>query len=546
MIVQSARSAIPKMRRIQKQTHRLLKSMPLLQEAVWETKRLARGSVTAYTGRWQTLATCFADYDSVGPMQVDLPRRRVLVFASTAMYVDCLLPTALMLASRNCDVDFVWLPYISGMAHPMSDRFQRWSDRFPVPRHAVLPMISLLDVAPAPATGELRAMAEAVADYDACYCRRKEECDYEGDPGDKRFFDFRVQRNLDALRRIESLLNQRTYDSALTGNGCLFEMGGLYKILHRRGIPCASIDTFNFNSEIAASQTKPAVLWDMEDIWAADAPHVLTPEREKRVADYVAYREDPGKQIYGLIQPAAIEAAESIRAKLQLDATKRLCLLCTNVAWDSAVLKRGVAFATMREWIGHAVEYFKKRPDWQLVIRTHPYESEVEQPRSISDIIDAAYPVLPPNVRHLRPKEKVNTYALIRMADVGLAFSSTVGLEMAMRGLHCILAADVHYQGKGFTLEPKSAGEYEALLDRVVRRELPPMTQRQIDLSHCYFDVYFEKFPKPFPWRLWKAQEDLKKVPIAALLRGDCPSAYLTTFDYLAGRPVTTKPTTTS
>ena len=54
------------------------------------------------------------------------------------------------------------------------------------------------------------------------------------------------------------------------------------------------------------------------------------------------------------------------------------------------------------------------------------------------------------------PQEKVNTYDLVEVADVGLVYTTTVGLEMALQGLPVIVSGMTHYRGRGFTLDPDS------------------------------------------------------------------------------------------
>jgi capsule polysaccharide export protein KpsC/LpsZ len=54
----------------------------------------------------------------------------------------------------------------------------------------------------------------------------------------------------------------------------------------------------------------------------------------------------------------------------------------------------------------------------------------------------------------IRPTEKINTYDLMEIAGLGLAYTTTVGMEMAMRGVPVILAGQTHYRGRGFTHDP--------------------------------------------------------------------------------------------
>ena len=72
------------------------------------------------------------------------------------------------------------------------------------------------------------------------------------------------------------------------------------------------------------------------------------------------------------------------------------------------------------------------------------------------EILRAASPELPDHVRAVPPESDISTYDLIELADVGLVYTTTVGLEMAMRGIPVIVAGQTHYRGKGFTTDPGS------------------------------------------------------------------------------------------
>ena len=45
---------------------------------------------------------------------------------------------------------------------------------------------------------------------------------------------------------------------------------------------------------------------------------------------------------------------------------------------------------------------------------------------------------------------------LVETAGLGLVYTTTVGLEMAMSGVPVIVIGQTHYRGKGFSLDPDS------------------------------------------------------------------------------------------
>jgi hypothetical protein len=71
-------------------------------------------------------------------------------------------------------------------------------------------------------------------------------------------------------------------------------------------------------------------------------------------------------------------------------------------------------------------------------------------------------------VRIVGATDPTSSYPLMAASDAVLVFTSTTGLEAAMRGVPVIVAGQTHYRGKGFTVDVATPGEYEAALEKVL------------------------------------------------------------------------------
>ena len=228
---------------------------------------------------------------------------------------------------------------------------------------------------------------------------------------------------------------------------------------------------------------------------------------------------------------------EQLRTTLGLD-ERPVALLATNVLGDSLTLGRNAFAASMAEWITKTVQYFADRGDIQLVVRVHPGERLMKGP-SMVGVIERALPELPAHIRVIGPNEKFNTYDCMEIAGLGLAYTTTVGMEMAMRGVPVILAGETHYRGRGFTFDPSSWDEYYALLDQLLS-DLPAhrLNQEQVETAWNYAYRFFFDFPLPFPWRLMHFWKDVDIWPLGRVLSEEGQAEYKRTFDYLAGEPI--------
>ncbi len=76
------------------------------------------------------------------------------------------------------------------------------------------------------------------------------------------------------------------------------------------------------------------------------------------------------------------------------------------------------------------------------------------------DVVNQKFPQLPENIHLVGPKEKVNTYDLVEITSLGLVYTTTTGMEMAMHGIPVIVAGITHYKGNEFTYDPQTYPEY--------------------------------------------------------------------------------------
>ncbi len=139
----------------------------------------------------------------------------------------------------------------------------------------------------------------------------------------------------------------------------------------------------------------------------------------------------------------------------------------------------------------------------------------------------------------MRPEDKTNTYDLIEVADLGIVFTTTVGMEMAMTGIPVVITGKTHYANKGFTHEPADWAAYEALLQEIVANPSAyRLSEKQIEQVWLYAYLFFFEYSLPFPWHLLWLAEDFKMRPLSHVLSDAGQARYGQTFGYLVGEPL--------
>ncbi len=233
-------------------------------------------------------------------------------------------------------------------------------------------------------------------------------------------------------------------------------------------------------------------------------------------------------------QAGQSKGAAEARQALDLDPGTPVALLCTNVVGDSLALGRQVFTSGMADWLAKTVRHFAQRKDVQLVVRVHPGELLGAGHPSV-EIVQSALPELPPHVTVVPPESTVNTYDLIELADLGLVYTTTVGMEMAMNGLPVIVSGMTHYRQKGFTYDPETMPEYLSLLDQLSSDpEKYHLPQAQVELAWAYAYRFFFEYPFPFPWHLIHFWDDIETRSMKTVL-GDHDNNYQPTIDALLG-----------
>lgn len=233
----------------------------------------------------------------------------------------------------------------------------------------------------------------------------------------------------------------------------------------------------------------PAVEYDIGDLFDEGPEVALTHDEDERLEALLKGRRGGGQLIRRYYDRPRAPAAGT---------RPHLVALFTNVSWDTAVVGRGHAFASMTEWILETIRLLGDRSDVELAIRVHPAESRwpgLESRERVSELLAGKLPSIPANVRIIAPEAPIDSYALAERADTVLVFSSTVGLEAAAMGKPVCVAGLTHYRGKGFTVDADSAEHYARLLGDLSWARPDPQRRAR---ARRYAYLFFHRAMIPF------------------------------------------------
>ena len=466
--------------------------------------------------------------------EMDSPKR-LLVFSVLAEWVQMSLCIAQVFAARGHEVTLAWLPHLRfGDVTPLSVKlYERWLTKGPQIDGGRVQVVNLARSSIGLPSSELIKEMQDQALIDTRYVIQREDEDLEGDPRHAFVYQRRLERDLHCAAALDSLMKENHFDLLITPHGGILEFGAAYRTARLNALPVSTFEFWDRRDTVNISTSGPTVEVDTTAAWAADEPHHLTPDREARVSELMKIRE--GTDWDGFVtgyQRAAKSDPDQLQSALNLDPTRPIALLCPNVAWDNLGRKpQPDRFPSMSSWMRETVQFFLNH-DAQLVIRSHPAEALFGTGQSALDITREVTNDIPKNIKVIAPDDPTNTYGLMRIADLGLVYISTTGIEMAMRGIPVMCGGPAHYAGKGFTVET-GMSTFSSDLDRQLSRPRS-MDRRAVELAWCYADVYTYNWTHPFPWNLISMQNDLERWPLARVLSREGWSRYGPTFSHLA------------
>jgi len=472
------------------------------------------------------------------------PGKNVLFFATLHYWVEQSAYLGLVLAGLGHKVTLLTLPYSEW--HKQKDNFTQ-RQRVLHTRDALSSLppliehVSMLDLKPVTALPDrIKSDIEEISLWDSQYTLMREEVNMNN-ASDRALYDLRIQRNTFAAKAAFEWMQTKKPDVVLIPNGLILEMGIVFRVARYLNIDAVTYEFNDQREQIWLAQNSSIMQQDTDYLVETRCGLPITDEMFERVADLENARR--GARVWGkskrLWQYISSQGAQETHKILNLD-DRPVVMLAANVLGDSLTLGRDIFAASMTEWITKTVQYFAKRTDVQLVIRIHPGEKLVPQAKSMGTVVREALPEIPSHIHIIGALDNINTYDLIEIADVGLAYTTTVGLETAMNGRPVISCGQTHYRGRGFTLDPNSWDEYYATLEKVLA-DIPAyrLDEKQIEFAWNYAYRFFFEYPRPFPWRLMNFWDDLEVWPLEKVLSKEGMTHFGDTFKFLVGEPFT-------
>jgi len=469
--------------------------------------------------------------------------RKIFMFATLRYWIEHSVLLGLALAGQGHQVTLAYLPVNNWRVRMNRFDLRRqnaYARNVLRPAEKLIKPISILDIKNSnqALSSDLADAVNEVCIRDVQYTLQAEDVNPDTD-----LFRLRRDRNTQAALAALTLLQANRPDVVIMPNGTILEMGAIYQVARYLDIPTVTYEFGEQRSRIWLASNDQVMLQHTKELWEVYRDQPLSESQSDQIRALYASRQNASlwENFSRRWQGLPSQGGGQARKALGLD-ERPVALLAANVIGDSLTLGRQVFSRDMTEWLQRTLRNFAQRPEVQLVIRVHPGERYTKGP-SVADVVGQVIHGLhdgsgPQNIHVVAAGDPINTYDLLEIADLGLVYTTTVGMEMAMSGVPTIVAGQTHYRGKGFTLDPENWEDYFELLNQVLHD--PPgarLARPQVDLAWQYAYRFFFDYPLPFPWHMLYFNDELSEWSLDKVLSPDGQALFGEAFRSLAGYP---------
>jgi hypothetical protein len=520
----------------------ILGELPLTAELYWQLRQNGKPLSNSFslkrTEKWLSIWRTQAE----SATHRALPGKRVVIFATLRYWIEHAVLMGSAMAGLGNQVTLAYLPYAS-WRKPITNfdlrRQNAYSHKVLDRAAPILECISLLDIkSNLTLPPSLERAVEEVSIRDVQYTLQIEDVDRENE-----LYTLRLQRNTQVAQTALAWLGKIRPEVVITPNGSILEMGMVYQVARYLNLQVVTYEFGEQRDRIWLAQNAEVMHQETDALWAARKDLPLDQSQWEQVGALFASRQsaDLWENFSRRWQGLPSQGGQQVRAQLGLDKVtleaRPVVLLAANVIGDSLTLGRQVFTDSMTEWLQRTVHQFSVRSDVQLIVRIHPGERYTQGP-SVADVVRQVLPSLPAHIHLISADDPVNTYDLVEIADLGLAYTTTVGMEMAMSGVPAVIVGQTHYRGKGFTLDPDSWESYFQILEGVlISPEKYRLSQLQVEQAWNYAYRFYFEYPSPFPWHLLHFWNELETWSVERVLSDEGQTIFANTFRYLTGEP---------
>lgn len=294
-----------------------------------------------------------------------------------------------------------------------------------------------------------------------------------------------------SIRALTRMMEQFKFDHVISNQGLYVPQGAVVSIANKFGAHLSAWDLAYRSGCVHFTHEKTHIKAFAEEQVAEWEDIDWNDDTKSDIKKYLTSRWSGQFDWLKIVTEGAQTPPVEIAKELNIDLDKPVLGLLTNVIWDGQLCYPNSAFKNQIDWLIKTVNYFKTRPDLQLLIRVHPAELHGwlrSRQLAIEEINNHCAP-LTKNVFIIPPESPINTYKAMLLCDAVTIYGTTAGLELSCMKIPVIVAGEAWIRGKGFSIDIDSIEEYFETLSKLPFRV--QLSEDKYDRAlkyafHCY------------------------------------------------------------
>ncbi len=295
----------------------------------------------------------------------------------------------------------------------------------------------------------------------------------------------------------ERVLEELKIDKVFVEDGLKIDWGVIRSVARRQGIPvdvCVNGPRgagFMLEHDRHPEPPEPIPLWPK---WR-NIP--LTESQEGELDEYFAQRATRPYSDQNWTNLAPVEDAAEIRREIGLGSgTSGLVFaMFPNLSCDAAVTSTRPIYDTAAEWVAQTVCFFEQHSRHHLIVKIHPSEKLRQSRDPTMDFLADTFPTLPDNVHVVPPDSRLTAHDVLRVTDIALIYTSTVGVEAAYFGKPVVNVGGGQHAGRGFSIDARTPAEYFETLADICTGRTTPTGQRELARRYAYAAFFRSVLP---------------------------------------------------
>ena len=323
------------------------------------------------------------------------------------------------------------------------------------------------------------------------------------DPEVKRVYEQYLYSGLIACIGIDRLLDDYRPDTLLLFNGRMSSTRVALSLAQQKGIRTIAHERGFLKESILLKENGDCLdLRPIKQVWADWGDVPLNKVELDQILLYLRDREQGKNLSWKRFSPTP-QPLPLVRQQLKIPEQSTVWVLFTS-SDDEIIAAEGLkgVFTTQHEWISRTISYVKSHPDIRLIVRIHPNTSGKMATGNNQQQLDALATLSTEsadNISFIMPEDDISSYSLMEIANIGLVYQSTVGLEMACKGKVVIVSAGSTISDLPFVITINSSDEYENVLNGYLNVSFDYSSTMISRMAYRYAYGIFFRYNIPFP-----------------------------------------------